>query len=214
MCGRIFVKPSSGMSKLLVGLGLEGYELPTLNNLAPTEAIPVIAHDSKGKLEVMPMRWWLHPNWSKPPSQRYATFNARIETVLTGASFRHAIKHHRCIVPVSGFVEWKAEGNIKQPYFVESETEALAFAAIFDVWNFELFSCAVITQPADDRFKHIHDRMPLALNIDQANTWLDHSIPAPDVITELKGSCVNFSIRKASVSVNNAKNKSDVVLLD
>jgi putative SOS response-associated peptidase YedK len=211
MCGRIFIKPGVNTSNLLAGLGLECVELPTLNNVAPTEQIPVIGHNSAGELCVQLMRWWLHPSWSKePPNQQYATFNARIETVLTSPSFRGAIRHHRGIVPASGFVEWKQEGKVKQPYFIEGQQEPLAVAAVFDIWNHDVLSCAIITQPADNRFSHIHHRMPLALSIEQANAWLDLSIPSPDLIHSLKGSCIDLRIQSVETSVNNARNKNDV----
>jgi putative SOS response-associated peptidase YedK len=214
MCGRIFVKPSSNTSKLLATLGLEGCELPTLNNVAPTETISVIGYNPEGRLDLIPMRWWLHPSWSKePPSQQYATFNARIETILTSPSFRGPIKHHRAIVPASGFVEWRTEGKMKTPFFIQGETEPLCMAAIFDVWN-DLYSCAIVTQPADDRFIHVHNRMPLALTLEQSKAWLDHSVPATKLIDDLKGECIEFEILEVDRAVNNARYKNDLVFID
>ncbi len=213
MCGRIFVKPSSNTSKLLAALGLEG-ELPTLNNVAPTETIPVIGYNPEGRLDLIPMRWWLHPNWSKePPSQQYATFNARIETILTSPSFRGPIKQHRAIVPASGFVEWRTEGKMKTPFFIQGKTEPLCMAAIFDVWN-DLYSCAIVTQPADERFSHVHNRMPLALTLQQSKNWLDHSVPPTKLIDDLKGECIGFEILEVERAVNNARNKNDLVFIN
>ncbi len=212
MCGRIFIKPNSKTNLLLAGLGLEGYELPGLNNVAPSETIPVIGHTLEGKLDLIPMRWWLHPSWSKePPSQQYATFNARIETILTSPSFRSPIKHHRAIVPASGFVEWQTEGKLKTPFFIQGATEPLCMAAIFDVWN-DLYSCAIVTQPADERFIHVHNRMPLALTLEQSKEWLDHSIPPSELVSDFKGECIEFAIAEADRAVNNARNKSDIIL--
>lgn len=212
MCGRIFVKPSEGMSKILAGLGLEGYELPTLNNVAPSETIPVIGHDAQGHLALIPMRWWLHPSWSKePPSQKYATFNARIETILTSPSFRGAIKQHRAIIPASGFVEWQTDGKVKTPFFIQGKKDPLCMAAIFDVWN-DLFSCAIVTQPADDRFIHVHNRMPMVLTLEQSKVWLDHSMPPSKLVSEFKGQCIEFEIIEADRAVNTARNKNGIIL--
>jgi putative SOS response-associated peptidase YedK len=213
MCGRIFIKPNSKTNLLLAGLGLEGYELPVLNNVAPSETIPVIGHTLEGKLDLIQMRWWLHPSWSKePPSQQYATFNARIETILTSPSFRGPVKHHRAIVPASEFVEWQTEGKLKTPFFIQGKAEPLCVAAIFDVWN-DLYSCAIVTQPADDRFVHVHNRMPLALTLEQSKAWLNHSIPAPELVGDFKGQCIDFEILEIERSVNNARNKGDPVFV-
>lgn len=214
MCGRIFIQPSSQLTELLSGLGLGTVELPKRNNVAPTETIPVIRHDETGVMDLTPMRWWLHPSWSKEePNQKYATFNARIETVQTSPTFRGPIKHHRGIVPASAFVEWQTEGKKKQPFYIEGESEPLALAAIWDVWNSELYSCAIITQPANESFSKIHNRMPLALTLDQAKEWLDPHAKADELINHLSGSCVALSARRIDPAVNNARRKEDAVFL-
>ena len=160
------------------------------------------------------MRWWLHPMWSKePPNQKYATFNARIETVQSSPTFRGPIKHHRGIVPASAFVEWQTEGKRKQPFLIEGTEEPLALAAIWDVWQSELYSCAIITQPANESFSKIHNRMPLALTLDQAKEWLDPDAKAAELINHFSGSCVELSARKIDPAVNNARHKEDAVFI-
>jgi putative SOS response-associated peptidase YedK len=214
MCGRVYVKNSNMTMAIMSAFGLERYELPTLNNVAPTGEVPIVCHNDRGELDLMAMRWWLHPNWSKePPNAKYATFNARIETVLTSPTFRGPIKQHRGILPAAGFVEWKTEGKEKQPFYVEGKTEPMAMAAIFDIWNTDLYSCAIITQPADSRFEHIHHRMPLALNIEQARQWLDHTMTAEQLIKQFQGSCIDFSIHKVDKAINNARDKSELKFL-
>ena len=47
MCGRIFIQPTSTQNEVLSGLGLGGIELPTFNNLAPTENFPPSMQESK-----------------------------------------------------------------------------------------------------------------------------------------------------------------------
>ncbi|HEY6130427.1 MAG TPA: SOS response-associated peptidase [Halioglobus sp.] len=214
MCGRIFIQPGAALNVLLSGLGLGGVELPKCNNLAPTEAIPVIRQVVTGQSELTPMRWWLHPGWSRePPNQKFATFNARIETIQASPTFRGPIKHQRGIVPASAFVEWQAQGKQKQPLLIEGTTAPLALAAIWDVWQGELYSCAIITQPANESFSSIHQRMPLALTLDQAKEWLDPQATAAELLSRLRGSCVALSAKRIDAAVNNARNKGDAVLL-
>ena len=65
------------------------------------------------------MRWGLTPYWwKKPLKQLPATFNARAESVEDKPMFRDAFKRHRCIIPASGYCEWSAKPNGKQPYFI------------------------------------------------------------------------------------------------
>lgn len=208
MCGRIFIQPSSKLNELLSSFGLGGVELPELNNLAPTENIPVIKQGVSGEMELTPMRWWLHPSWSKEaPNQKFATFNARIETVQTSPSFRGAIKYHRGIVPASAFVEWQTEGKHKQPFFIEGAEEPLALAAIWDLWQSELYSCAIITQPANESFSKIHNRMPLALTMAQAKEWLNPHASAAELLSALDGACIELTVKKIDTAVNNARYK-------
>jgi putative SOS response-associated peptidase YedK len=214
MCGRIFIQPSSKLNELLSGLGLEGADLPKLNNLAPTENIPVIRHGVTGGMELTPMRWWLHPSWSKEePNQKFATFNARIETVQTSPTFRSPIKHHRGIVPASAFVEWQTEGKHKQPFLIEGIEEPLALAAIWDLWQSDLYSCAIITQPANESFSKIHNRMPLALTMAQAKEWLNPYANVGELLSAFSGACIELTAKKIEASVNNARNKADAVFL-
>ena len=214
MCGRIFIQPSAKLNELLSGLGLAGIELPKLNNIAPTEDIPVIRHAITGGMALTPMRWWLHPSWSKEePNQKFATFNARIETVQTSPTFRGSIKHHRGVVPASAFVEWQTEGKHKQPFLIEGAEEPLALAAIWDLWQSELYSCAIITQPANESFSKIHDRMPLALTLAQAKEWLNPHANAAELLSALGGASVEFTVRKIDAAVNNARNKEPVKFL-
>ena len=207
MCGRVFVKQTVAAARLLSGLGLGERELPSLCNLAPTEAVPVLYHTGSG-YDLAPMRWWLHPAWSpEPPNQQYAMFNARIETVLTSRAFHGPVKYRRGIVPACGFVEWKKEPAGKQPYYVEAEEGILRLAAIWECWQDQLWSCAIITQPADAHFAPIHNRMPLSLTEDEMRRWLNPAEDAKELVTTFAGATQALKATKVSRSINNARNK-------
>ncbi len=214
MCGRLFIKPVTELEKLLEMLGILGITLPLLNNVAPTEAIPIIHHTSTG-LTVSQVRWWLHPHWSKEdPNQKFAMFNARIETVLSAPSFRGPVQYRRGIVPAAGFIEWQREGKNKQPYYIDAGDQPLLLAAVWDIWQEQLMSCAIITQAADEAFAPIHDRMPLSLTAAQALQWLDPQQDHKKLIENLAGTSLLLRARPIASTVNNARNKSDVVFLD
>ena len=83
-------------------------------NVSPTQNIPVSTANT-----LTHMRWGLIPHWSKEISTKYATFNARAETITTKPTYRDAWKNsQRCLIPALGYYEWKQEGSHKQPYFV------------------------------------------------------------------------------------------------
>lgn len=214
MCSRIFVTPGKPLKLLLEHFGLGDADIPALYNVAPTEAVPVISRADES-FTIAPMRWWLHPSWSpEPPNQKYAMFNARIETVMTSRAFQGPIRHKRAIMPVSGFVEFKTEGKRKLPYYVQaSEGNALAFAAIWECWQNEVWSVAMITQAASQPFDDIHDRMPLSLNDEQMQRWLNPEEDISNLIKELRGASAPLQWSPVDVSVNNSRNKQPVVFV-
>lgn len=214
MCGRLFIKPVTELNQLLEMLGILKVTLPLLNNVAPTETIPLI-HQTESGLSLSPVRWWLHPHWSKEePNQKFAMFNARIETVLSSPSFRGPIQYRRGVIPAAGFIEWKREGKSKQPYYIDAGDKPLLLAAIWDLWQEELMSCAIITQPANAAFAPIHDRMPLSLNPMQAAYWLDPKENHKKLIEQLSGQSLELRMRAVSSKVNNARNKDDLEFLE
>ena len=214
MCSRIFVTPGKPLKLLLGQFGLEGDDKSELNNLAPTEAVPVI-HRLMDGFAVSPMRWWLHPAWSPdPPNQKYAMFNARIETVLTSRAFREPVRHKRAIIPVSGFVEFKSVGKQKLPYYVQAASgEALAMAAIWECWQNQVLSTAIITQAANKSFAEVNDRMPLSLRAEQITRWMN---PAEDIeilLQDLHGQSSALQWRPVDSRLNNSRNKERIVFL-
>ena len=36
---------------------------------------------------------------------------------------------------MSSFIEWRPEGGVKQPWLITNEQQALAVAALWDVWE-------------------------------------------------------------------------------
>lgn len=214
MCGRLFIKPVTELNQLMDMLSLLKVTLPILNNVAPTENIPLIIHTENG-FDITPVRWWLHPHWSKEePNQKFAMFNARIETILTAPSFRGPVQYRRGIVPAAGFIEWKREGKNKQPYYIDAGDQPLLLAAVWDVWQDQLISCAVITQPANAAFETVHNRMPLSLTLEQAKRWLDPQQNPKQLIADFSGTSLLLHMRPVSSKVNNARNKDDVEFLD
>lgn len=209
MCGRFNVIDSPGLQQLLRDLGID-LSLPPRVNVAPTESIALVRIGEAGP-QVDDARWWLTPSWAKEVSQAYSMFNARSETLSTSAAFKGPFRRQRGLVPMSSFVEWRTEDGIKQPWLITNEQQALAVAALWDVWErgeSPLLSCTLVTTAAAPAFKPWHARMPVLLDSDEQERWLDNSTAiAPDDAvfrSELKTSLL---LQPLSRSVSNARNK-------
>ena len=134
-------------------------------------------------------KWGLVPSWAKDPSTGNRTFNARAETVASKPSFRAAFTARRLAVVADGFYEWKpGDGKTKQPYyFTRADGRPLALAGLWEQWwggpgaeassggeeQPPLRTCTVITTEAGPDMGDIHHRMPVVLEDDTLDEWLD-----------------------------------------
>ena len=178
MCGRFNIIDSPGLQQLLQGLGID-LKLPPGINLAPTENIPLIRQLDIGS-ELAAARWWLTPSWARQIDQKYAMFNARSESLFSSKAYRKPFIRQRGIVPMSSFIEWRIEAGVKQPWLISNAEQAMAVAALWDVWHPEeqaLLSCTLVTTAAAPEFETWHKRMPVILTDDEVNRWLDNDSP-------------------------------------
>ena len=144
--------------------------MPARYNICPTDIIDVVIERNE-KRELVPMRWGLVPSWWKRPLRDFkvATFNARAETVEDKATFRFAFRRTRCLIPASGYYEWRAEAGSKQPYYFTARNgKPLTIAGLWDEWqNVEtdekLCSCTMMITKANKFVSDFHDRMPVLL---------------------------------------------------
>jgi len=160
------------------------------------------------------MRWGLVPSWSKEISSKFATFNARIETIDSKPAFRHAWQHNqKCLIPAQGYYEWQTEDEVKQPYFVRPEKdEPLFFAGIWDECQFgdaPLQSCAIITTESKGGLKDLHSRMPVMLSVDDARQWLNSD---DDKSILLDASLTALNVYKVDRRVNNSREEGEALI--
>jgi len=175
MCGRFNVIDNPGLQELLRDLGID-LQLPQAVNVAPTEQVSLI-RSNKGETELVSARWWLTPSWAKAVDQKYAMFNARSESLSSKAAYKKPFRSQRGVVPMSSFIEWRKEDGVKQPYCITSDSEALAVAALWDVWSGgeqPLLSCTLVTTAAAPSFSPWHSRMPVVLSPEECQRWLDN----------------------------------------
>lgn len=185
---------------------------PTRLNIAPTEAVPLLRRDDSGQSELLSARWWLTPHWSKGVSQKYAMFNARCEGLRKSPAFRKPFASQRGIVPMSSFIEWRGQAGQKQPWRISNDDEALAVAALWDVWRGDeqsLLSCTLVTTEAAQAFKPWHSRMPVMLDLESCERWLDNSAVIAESDLAFAPRLHNrLHLTPIDTAVGNARNKS------
>jgi putative SOS response-associated peptidase YedK len=148
-------------------------------NLAPTQPVPVIRQQPKEPIrQVSTMRWGLVPHWTKDASLAASTINARSETAATKPAFRDPLRLRRCLIPADGFYEWAKTAKSKQPFCFEvNDGQLFAFAGIWDGWkNSEdqwIRTCSILTTTPNAVTSAVHDRMPVILDPDRYDLWLD-----------------------------------------
>jgi putative SOS response-associated peptidase YedK len=148
-------------------------------NIAPTQPVPVIRQNPKEPVRELSLcRWGLIPSWAKDPSVAARMINARSETAATKPAFRDALRLRRCLIPADGFYEWSRTAKGKQPFCFEvNDGELFAFAGLWDCWRNRsgnsVQTCSILTTTANAVTAAVHDRMPVILDPDGYELWLD-----------------------------------------
>ena len=194
MCGRYTLSYKPGELEATFGIP-SGFREERRYNIAPGQWVIVIRPDRDGGRIGVSSRWGLVPAWAKAPEGGPKPINARSEGVDTKPAFRSALRHGRCLIPATGFFEWKASGpkgpkGPKQPYYIyPAEGTFLAFAGLSDQREDEtgpLDTCAILTTTPNALMAPIHDRMPVILPEPAWEAWLNPRTPLPDLLKLLR----------------------------
>jgi putative SOS response-associated peptidase YedK len=175
--------------------------LPASYNVAPTDEVYAVLErpprdERPRQRQLRAVRWGLVPSWAKDPSIGSRMINARMETVAEKPAFRKAFASRRCLVPADGYFEWYVTEQtgprgkpVKQPYFIRPrDGGVLAMAGLYEIWRDSAladddpaawrWTCTIITTTAEDELGRIHDRMPLMVESERWDAWLDPTHPA------------------------------------
>ena len=191
MCGRFALNVSAEDLSRLFGIAPEGVpDLGPRFNIAPTQPVLAIRQPAEGPRAADLLRWGLVPGWARDPGMGSRMINARAESAADRPAFRAALRRRRCIVPASGFYEWRAEGGGKQPYFIHRpQGELLAIAGLWERWRAQdgedLDTCALLTTAANPDVSALHDRMPVLLQPGDFERWLDPTLSDPQLLADL-----------------------------
>ncbi|MEM6901216.1 MAG: SOS response-associated peptidase [Pseudomonadota bacterium] len=220
MCGRFF-RHDVSWKEYWTGLRLivpDDVDPPlAAYNIAPTQIAPIIrrpAEDEGGSdddLVLEPARWGLVPTWwSKPLKDiKWGTFNARSETAAEKPFFRGAYRHGRCLVPMSGFYEWRKLGpKEKQPYAIGlGNVRWFCCAGLWSramIDGSELDTFTILTTSSNDLMADLHNRMPVILSPEQYGHWLDTELDATSLFEPFPAEAMQaWKVDKAVGNVRN-----------
>ncbi|MGI8888537.1 MAG: SOS response-associated peptidase [Nocardioidaceae bacterium] len=174
-------------------------------NVAPTKEVYAVFDrvpreapaETAAERRLAVVRWGLVPSWAKDTGIGSRLINARVETLADKPAFRRAFAKRRCLLPADGYFEWypteqvNARGKpVKQPFFIRpADHGVLAMAGLYEIWRNEavprdhddafVWSACVITTSAEDSLGQIHDRMPMLVEPQGYDAWLDASVTEP-----------------------------------
>jgi putative SOS response-associated peptidase YedK len=190
MCGRfVQVSSSARLAQALGAVDVSGGALRPRHNVAPsTEVAAVIASDGR---RLGALRWGFVPSWTRDPSDGPRPINARAEGAAASRLFGPSVRSRRCAVPVDGWYEWVEEDGARQPYV------------------------AIVTTDARGAAAEVHHRMPLVLDGEDLDAWLDPATADPVALLARTAASVEpaLEVRRVSRRVNDVRND-DASLLD
>lgn len=209
MCGRY--SEEEALSEIRIEFDAEPElfrEYQPVFNIAPShgpgfEQLIVVKEQDRRVLRLA--RWWMIPSfWKKPLRALPTSFNARAEDVADKPFFRTAFAAHRCLVPATGWREFKPEGKKKQPYHFRTRSRLFAFGGVHSRYVTEdgdvIDTFAIITTPPNDAARAVHDRMPLVIQPALYDSWLD---PRSDALALLERACADNQKLELEVYASN-----------
>lgn len=175
MCGRFTIGKPENIEKRFNTINkLPFYEASW--NVAPSQIVPTITSNSPNR--IIMMKWGLMFN----AKNKYGTINIRKESTTEKPFFAHFLKTRRCLIVADSFYEWSEvnlEGKVeKYPFnFYLKDRPLFGFAGIYnDIKDAEgkaFYSCAILTTNANKTVAGVHNRMPVIIEKDKEETWLD-----------------------------------------
>ncbi len=149
-------------------------------NIAPAQDVGVIVNEGGGRI-YKTMRWGLIPAWAKDERIGNTLISARLERAAAKPAFRSAWKERRCLIPASGFYEWRAievpgkSNPAKMPFYISRKDGLpLTFAGLWERSGKEnLLSCTILTAEAcQGAVRDLHHRLPVMLDAGGIEGWL------------------------------------------
>lgn len=181
MCGRFLLYTDEEYKEIQEMINeIEG----NLDNLKsgeifPTNYVPIVY--SNNELKRTSLLKWGFPTFPNYKQNKGVLINARGETIGEKPTFKKLVYTNRCLIPASGFYEWKKHDQSKEKYLIRPESKKNFFMAglyntFKDITGNIYKGFVIITTEANNDMSYIHDRMPVIFDSNEvASKWIDNS---------------------------------------
>jgi putative SOS response-associated peptidase YedK len=217
MCGRYTLR--TPWRRLADHFGIPIKHVPELFvprfNISPTQQVVAVRQGDDGR-EAAVLKWNFTPSWSK--HGKIAPINAMSETAAEKPMFRSAIKIRRCLLPADGFYEWVKKGKAKQPHHFHLKSgEPFGLAGIWEAWGKDddrIETVAILTTEANDLVRQAHTRMPVIVQPNDYDEWLDPEMQDATSLQHILSSFPADEMQADAVSdyVNNSRHEGEQCL--
>jgi putative SOS response-associated peptidase YedK len=162
-------------------------------NIPPREMAPAVL-EAHGRRRLIAGLWSLMGPWAESleHANQASTFNAKAETLTDRPAYRNSFLKRRCVVPAEAFYEWVGPKKERQPLNIaRRDGNLLSMAGLFNYWKpasskgRPMLTFTVVTTAPNQWMARIHNRMPVILQDDHIDTWLDPSLSDPRQLGEL-----------------------------
>jgi putative SOS response-associated peptidase YedK len=190
MCGRYAEYIGPSRMRRVYELSETPRDLVPRFNIAPSQSAAVVREGADHERTLAMLHWGLIPPWARDLKSGPHPINARAETAHERPMFRKALRVRRCLVPASGFYEWKKVNGAKRPYFCRlRDEEPFGMAGLWEHWHGpdgeDIESFTILTTDANDLMAELHDRMPVIVDPADYAVWLDPEVTDPHVVEHI-----------------------------
>ena len=175
MCGRFASYKNLNKLKNIFNICNSDFSTTQSYNISPGQDVNIV-------LNYKFDNYLLSSNWgynfiNNITKNNQSVINSRIETINSKLLFKESFLKRKCIIPANGYFEWSEKDGEKKPYYIQlGDGELIYFAG---VWRKEKYNndkrrvFSIITKAADTNISKIHHRMPLVLNANAAQDYLE-----------------------------------------
>ena len=175
MCGRFASYKNLNKLKNIFNISNSDFNLSQSYNISPGQDVNII-------LNYKFDNYFLSSNWgynfiNSKTQNNQIVINSRIETINSKLLFKESFLKRKCIIPANGYFEWSQKDGEKKPYYIQlGDSELIYFAGI---WRKEKYNndkrrvFSIITKAANSNINKIHHRMPVVLNANSAQDYLE-----------------------------------------
>ena len=140
------------------------------DNISPSDLI-INLSQKDGKIVLEVSNWGIKFKADSP-----LIFNSRIETIKEKSYWKNLFDKNKCLVPMTGFYEWKKSGKRKIPYKIFLPNDEVFFVPAVST-NINNQKClSLVTTEPNSFMKNIHRRMPVILNKEQVKDFFTNDV--------------------------------------